>query len=559
MVERILNLLHREIRGLHEAAYVLGLFAFFSTVLALVRDRLLAHIFGAGATLDIYYASFRLPDLVFVSIASMVSIYVLIPFLTVKGDDVQERQRRFIGNVFSAFFASIVIVSALLFAAAPRLLPYLFPGLVDSPLFGDLVLLTRLLLLQPIFLGISNIFASITQVYGRFLLFAVAPLFYNLGIIVGALFWYPQFGILGLGYGVVLGAILHASVQLPFIIRGGFLSRMTVRLRFRELRNVIVLSLPRTLALSVNHVALLVLAGIASVMAEGSITVFNFSFNLQAAPLSIIGASYSVAAFPTLARLFSSGERGTFIVHMTTAARHIIFWSVPIVVLFVVLRAQIVRVVLGSGAFDWSDTRLTAAALALFAISLAAQGLSLLFVRGYYAAGNTLKPLLVNVFSALLIVALAFGLTKLFASSALWRYFVESLLRVEDIPGTAILMLPLGYSLALIIQAGIFWFLFQRESKEFSKVLSRVTFEVLSASIVMGFIVHWLLDVLGNLFDLNSFWGIFAQGFFAGSIGILCGILLWWVLGSREIREIHTSLRHKFWKTPTVGVDETEL
>jgi len=372
MVKRFFSILHREIQGLHEAAYFLAFFAFFSAVLALGRDRLLAHYFGAGEMLDVYYAAFRIPDLVFVSVASMVSIYVLIPFLG-RDEANQDNQRRFIGHTFSAFFFFISIISAVLFFLVPYITPFLFPGLVSSEQYDSLITLTRILLLQPILLGVSNIFASVTQVYGRFILYGIAPLLYNVGIIFGVLFLYPRFGIMGLGYGVVLGALFHMGIQLPFITTRNFLSRVTVHFNVKELKEIVFLSLPRTLALSAQHIALLVLLGLASVMAEGSITVFSFSFNLQAVPLSIIGASYSVAAFPTLARLFSNGNQSEFVQHVLVAARHIVFWSTPVIVLFIVLRAQIVRVVLGSGAFDWADTRLTAALFALFVVSLLAQ------------------------------------------------------------------------------------------------------------------------------------------------------------------------------------------
>lgn len=557
MVRRILLTLHREIRSLHEAAYFLGLFALFSAILALIRDRLLAHYFGAGELLDIYYAAFRIPDMVFVSVASMVSIYALIPFLSRENDHLY--QQRFIGHILSAFLFFITILSVLLFFLVPRIVPYLFPGLVDSAHFDSLILLTRILLLQPIVLGVSNIFGSVTQVYGRFVLYGLAPLLYNAGIIVGVLFFYPAIGILGLGYGVLLGALLHAGIQVPFIVMRGFLDRIATRFDFKELKDVVFLSLPRTLALSAQHLALLFLIALASLMAEGSITVFNFSFNLQAVPLAIIGASYSVAAFPTLARLVSNGNRAEFIAHMLTAARHIIFWSTPIVILFIVLRAQIVRVILGSGAFDWADTRLTAALLALFTLSLIAQGLVLLFVRGYYASGKTRLPLAVNTFSAGLTVLFAYGFLEIFRSAEIIRYFFESLFRIEDVPGTEVLMLPLAFSCGMFINAGVFWFLFQRDTHEFSRPILRVFFEVLSASVVMGFVVHQLLDFFDDIFDINTFWGIFAQGFFSGIIGIVAGVVLLKLLGNREIKEIQHYLLHKFWKTQTVGQESVEL
>ena len=129
---------------------------------------------------------------------------------------------------------------------------------------------------------------------------------------------------------------------------------------------------------------------------------------MQSVPLAIVGASYSLAAFPTLAGLWTKGDTRTFVSTLSTAMRHIFFWSVPALVLFVVLRAQIVRTVLGSGAFDWSDTRLTAASLALFAVSVVAQSAILLLTRAYYAAGKTRAPLFIAFGGALITVCSAF-------------------------------------------------------------------------------------------------------------------------------------------------------
>lgn len=559
MVKKILNLMHREVRGLHEAAYLLGLFALLSQILALFRDRLLAHFFGAGSTLDIYYASFRIPDIIFVSIASLVSIYVLIPFLVEKSVVSKKEEKYFINNIFSAFFLTIVAISAVVFVFTPQLTRFLFPGLVDLPQYGDLILITRILLLQPILLGLSNLLGSVTQTHQRFIIYAISPVLYNVGIIVGIIFLYPTFGLSGLAFGVVIGAFLHLIIQLPFIIGEGYLPRPIFSLDWSLIKKVVLLSLPRTLALSANQIALLILVALASLMAKGSITIFNFSYNLQSVPLSIIAVSYSVAAFPTLARLFSEGENTKFLGHVVTAARHIIFWSMPAIALFVVLRAQIVRVILGSGEFDWADTRLTAAALSLFVVSLIAQGLIILFVRGYYASGNTRKPLIVNVTGAFLVIIFAVTFSKLFENYPLWQYFFESLLRIEGIPGTEIVMLPLGYSLAVIITGITFWFLFQRDFHSFSASLTPVLLQGIAASVVLGFVAHFALDVLDDVFDINTFWGIFSQGALAGIAGIIAGILLLKLLKSKELDEAWKSFHHKFWKTKVITPEQTKL
>ena len=560
MVTRVLKVLSRRIRGLHEAAYVLAVFALLSHLLALIRDRLFAHYFGASLTLDIYYAAFRIPDFIFVSVASMVSLFVLIPFLIDRLEKSHEDAHEFISSVFSGFFSLIVIVSAVVFIAAPILVRALLPGFTNSTAIQEVVMLTRIMLLSPILLGISNIFASITQTFHRFFVYAISPILYNVGIIVGVLFLYPLFGTSGLAWGVVLGALLHMAIQIPVVAREHLMPRFKIMLKGFGLSRLVAISLPRTIALAANQLVLLALIALASKMIEGSISVFTFGFNIQGVPLSIIAASYSVAAFPTLARFFSEGEHSRFFEHMLVAIRHIVFWSMPAMVLFVVLRAQIVRVALGSGAFSWEDTRLTAAVLAVFAVSLVAQGLEMLFIRGYYASGRTLRPLLVKIASSLFIMGVAYVGFMLFENSVFVRSFFENILRINGLAGTTVVILALAYTVGIIGSAITFWFLFRHDfGGHIPGSLYRTLIHSFSGSIVAGGAAYAGLVVFGTLLDLNTFVGIFTQGALAGILGILAGAVTLRGLRSDELEEVWSSLHNRFWRRSSVGIEPDEL
>jgi putative peptidoglycan lipid II flippase len=552
MVHRVLKILGSEITGLHQAAYLLGVFAVLSQILGLIRDRLLAHLFGASTSLDIYYAAFRIPDFIFVSVASFVSVFVLVPFLVDKVDRNKREGVDFISNIFSFFFVSVTILSVLAFFLTPRLSEFLFPNF-DKESLKTLTDLTRILLLSPIFLGLSNLFSSITQVYKKFFVYSLSPLLYNLGIIVGILFFYPSFGLQGLGMAVALGAFLHLIIQLPTIIEHGFFPSLKLNLNLREIFDVVKISFPRTITLSLSNITILILIALAGVIGEGSISIFNFSFNLQSVPLSVIGVSYSVAAFPTLARFFSAGDRENFVKHIIIAARHIIFWSIPAIFLFIVLRAQIVRVILGSGNFTWEDTRLTAAALALFAISILAQSLVMLFVRGYYAAGLTKKPLLINIFSSIFIILISFLLVEVFNTNKMFKYFIESLFRIEDTNHTNIIMLPLAYSFGMILNCIMLWWSFKFDFKEFFFPIKEAFFHSIVASFFMAFITFKFLRVFDGVFDINTFWGILLQGLLSGIIGLIFWFAILKIFQNDEINEIWRSLHSRFWKNPAIG------
>lgn len=558
MVTRFISFLSEKVNGLHQAAYVIAGFTFLSQILGLFRDRMLAALFGAGMELDVYYAAFRIPDLVFAAIASLVSLFVLIPFLSRKlNDGGTERAREFLSSVATVFGMLMILVVAVLWFFIPSLSRALYPGFSPDA-YELLISLTRVLLLSPLLLGFSNILASVTQLTKRFSVYALSPIVYNFGIILGIVFLYPFFGLTGVVYGVIVGSVLHILVQIPAVIRERLMPRIRIAFDWTEIWELTLVSIPRTATLALNQAALLVLVGFASLMPEGSITVFNLASNLQLAPLSIIGVSYSVAAFPTLATLFSNGNRQAFLDHMLSAVRHVLFWSFPAITLVIVLRAHIVRSLLGSGAFDWSATRLTAAALALFIISLVAHSLMLLFVRGYYASGKTARPLGINIASSVLIVLLGFGFMKLFLVNDVFRFFIEALFRVEDVPGSIVLMLPLAYSIGMILNALAFWFFFRKDfGGHVPGVVYTTLWQSFSASVIAGFVAYLILRVFGPIVGLETVGRVFGQGLLAGISGIFAGAGVLYLLGNVEIREIFAAAKNRFRNTQHI-VPETE-
>ncbi len=559
MVSRLLKIFHKEFGGLHEAAYLLAIFALLSQVLGLVRDRLLAHSFGASHALDMYYAAFRIPDFLFVSIASFASATAIVPFFIERVGKGHDEAKKFLNDIFTLFFVAMATASLFVFALMPFLAPYVVPGFSGADQ-TQVVFLARVLLFSPFLLGLSNLVGSITQSVNKFFVFALSPVLYNLGIIIGIIFLYPMFGLLGIVLGVVIGAFFHLIIQLPVILKEDFFPKFSASVDWKSIRKVTLLSLPRTLAMSINNISVLILITFASLVSVGSISIFQFSYNLQSVPLSIIGVSYSVAAFPTMARLFANGEKKKFAAQITNAAKHIIFWSLPVIFLFIVLRAQIVRVILGSGRFSWNDTRLTAAALALFTISLVAQSLILLFTRGYYATGNTKKPLVMNFFCAVLIIILAFFFIHVFAGQNDFRIFMESVLKIKGVEGAGVIALPLAYSIGTILNAVLHWVAFEREfAKGMTKDISQAFWHSLTASLAMGVVAYEGLNVFALVFDQNKFLGVFLQGFLAGILGIVAGVIVLIFLKNPEFETVRIELHHKFWKAKPISSGQEEL
>ena len=560
MVKKVIGFFTKEFSNLNQAAFLLGSFAFLSQILGLARDRSLAHYLGPSSSLYVYYAAFRIPDFIFISVASLASFTVLIPFLMNRLKDGDNKMARdFLSNIFSIFLIIILAVSSIVFLVMPYLAKIIAPGF-SSEMISNLVVLSRIMLVSPILLGLSNLLGSVTQIYNKFFIYALSPILYNLGILVGVILFYPIFGLNGLALGVVLGAFLHFIIQIPVVIKQKFIPKFSFFIDFKEVKETVLLSLPRTIGLAANNIALIAMLAFASTISEGSVSIFNFAMNLQVIPVTIFGVSYSVAVFPTLSKSFSIGDIDSFIERITASIKQIIFWSIPTVFLFIILRAQIVRVILGSGRFTWSDTKLTAAALVLFALSVLAQSLIMILVRGFYAAGKTKVPLYVNVIFSTLSIIIAFGLISIYKSNPEFQMFTQNLLRVDQTSSAAVLMLPLAYSIATILNFTTLWYLFRKNFSDHKFInLSKVFWQVVIASFGLGLVTYNALGFFDNFLDLNTFWGILGQGFLSGILGIITAILILYLLKNEELSQIWRTIHTKFWKTRVISPAQENL
>jgi len=536
MVRRIFARIVAPIRGLHQAAYLLAALTLASQALALLRDRTFAHEFGAGQILDLYYAAFRVPDLVFALVASLVSAYVIIPRIT--GMD-REATRRLLSESASFLFGVGGLICVVLGIFMPQFLAFLYPNFSASPYHTEFILLARILLLQPILLGLSGVFSSVTQVHRRFVLFALSPVLYNLGIIIGTVFFYRYWGLPGIGIGVILGSVAYLTVHIPVLIEAGVLPSFrfpTIALMASVVRD----SIPRSLALGVGSITALFLTALASRIGTGSVSVFTLAGNLEAVPLSLIGASYAVAAFPALSEASALEKRDEFTRILSTSARHIILWSIVSLGIIAILRAHIVRVILGTGAFDWDATRLTAALLVVLAVGLVAQGLVLLFSRALYAARQSWRPLLYQIAGGALtvilaIIFLALPNTGMPASLAVF-------LRVGDVTGTSILLIALAATIGQIFLALLSIIALRNISPGLARTLLHPFLDGSIAALAGGIATYVALVLLGGIAPLTTLLAVFTQGFIAGMVGIAASALALYLVGNEEFRAMTGAL-----------------
>ncbi|USN53856.1 MAG: murein biosynthesis integral membrane protein MurJ [Candidatus Nomurabacteria bacterium] len=475
-----------------------------SKVLGFVRDRLLAAQFGAGDTLDAYYAAFKLPDLIFNVLVLGALSAAFIPVFIERWQKCQTEEEKqqawhIANSVLNILLIILAVLSVLLILFAPWLVPFLAPGFPEEKMRLT-VQLTQIMLGSILFFGVSNVFSGLLNAFRRFAAYAMAPIFYNVGIIVGITAFYSWWGIPGLAWGVVLGAALHMLVQIPAVFHTGYRYSTALDMRDPAVKKIMRLILPRTLGLAVNQLNNVVITIIGSTLAAGSVAIFNFANNLQSFPIGLVGVSLAVAAFPYFSEAFSQQDKEKFVTHFSITLRRIVFFIVPAAVLILLLRAHIVRVVLGAGEFDWEATYLTAQTLGYFAVSLVAQSLLPMLARSFYADQDTSTPVKIAVVSLLVNVALSIWLA----------------------PQHGILGLAAAFSVANVVNMLLLLAVLRvRHGNLDDERIIRSTINILLASAVMALVTWISLRAFLPGINNRTFIGIFLQGAIAGSIGIL--------------------------------------
>jgi putative peptidoglycan lipid II flippase len=270
-------------------------------------------------------------------------------------------------------------------------------------------------------------------------------------------------------------------------------------------------------------------------------------------PLAIIGMSYSVAAFPTLSLLHAKEDWKGFNAQLLTAMRHIIFWSIPIAALVIVLRAQIVRVLLGSGSFDWDDTRLTAAMLAIFVISLIAQAMLLLLIRAFYAGGRTVLPFVVALSSGVVSIIFAVWMRNLYEGSVAFQEWVTTLFRLTDVAGAEVLVLALAFVIGQFAQLLVLCILSRQVFGISYRPLVTLSLQAVFAGLCGGFAAYAMLSFVASGVNQETFIGIGLQGLAAGVAGVGVTILAYSVVRAKELTEIAKSFQSKILKTDVIA------
>ena len=396
------------------ASVVMALFV-ASRLLGLVREMVIAHQFGVSADMDAYLAAFRLPDLLFYVVAGGALGSAFIPTLT---GYLTRTELPAAWRLASAVINWVVLILSALGGLAAMLAPWLvqlfFPDF--SPAQQALTAqLMRWMLVTPVIFGVSGVVMGILNAHQHFLLPALAPVMYNLAIILAAWWLGPIWGVRGLTVGVVVGAAAHLLVQLPGLRQKRMQYRPALAASDPGLHEVARLMAPRVLGLAAVQLNFVVTTILAARLSAGSITALNYGWIIMLLPQGVIALSVATALFPTLAELAARGDQAQLRRVFEATLRHLLFLTLPAAVGLVMLAGPLVRLLLERGAFDAGSTTLTAWALAFFAVGLVGHAVVEIVTRTFYALKNTKTPVGVGVGAMVVNIGLSLLLPGLFA------------------------------------------------------------------------------------------------------------------------------------------------
>lgn len=379
--------------------------------MGLLRNMIIAQQFGIGAELDAFYAAFKLPDLLFTIVAGGALATAFIP---VMAEFVAQGDRLSVWRLASAVTNLVVLAVSILAGLAALAAPWLVRTLIapgfDAAQQAETAQLMRIVLLSTIFFGISAVQSSVLHSFKHFLLPALAPVVYPLGIIVGALWLVPAWGTQGLAWGAVLGALLHLLVKIPMLVRYGLRWRPVLDLQSSTVRRVLWLMGPRVLDLGVFHLTLLASANLASRLGAGSVSALEWGWEFMQLPETIIGTAFGLVVFPTLAEQAARRDLNQLRSTLSESLTGLLFLTVPAACGLILLGRPLLQLVYQRGAFDAAATEAVYTALTFYALGLVGHVCLEVAARVFFAQQDTITPLIVaasiGVFNVLLGIAL---------------------------------------------------------------------------------------------------------------------------------------------------------
>jgi len=383
-------------KTIFSAALIIMVMIAASRFLGLIRNRVLADFFSVDQ-LAIYFAAFRIPEVIFEILVFGTFSSAFIPTFTSFLSQKKKEEAWYTAAVSLNFAFLIFLVFAIvIFILAPSLYRIIAPGfeLEQTMLIAALA---RILLIAQGFFVLSYFLTSVLESMQRFLVPALAPLLYNLGIILGAVFLTPRLGIYAPIMGAVIGAFLHFLIQLPLALRLGFRPKFSLNFHHRGVKEIGHLALPRVIELSFLQFGKMGELFLASLVSTAAFTYYTFANSISLLPIGLFGISIAKAALPTLSYQTARKEFKQFGETLIGLINQILFFVLPCAVFLAVLRIPVVRLVFGTSRFSWDSTVQTGWTLSAFALGIVTQALIYPLTRAFWALHNTKTPVKISI------------------------------------------------------------------------------------------------------------------------------------------------------------------
>lgn len=524
MVKNLFSLLYSRQTSILSGALIIMATVVLSKILGLVRDRLLTHIFPPD-TISIFFAAFGIPDIIFQLLVFGALSVAFIPIFTEYSEEKgRDEAFKLAGSILN--LALIVLSSAILvvFIFIEPLIGLIAPGFSPEQRLQT-ISLTKIILVGQLFLVIGSLFSGMLQSFQRFIIPALAGVFYNIGIILGVILFAKTLGIMGAAVGVVIGAMLHFMIQLPVIISLGFRPNFLLRLFHPGVKEIIGLMSIRSLGLAAELFSERVAIALASLISVQSVTYLTLSQHLQLVPISLFGATIAQAALPILSSERARGKIEEFKTTLLTTMHQILFLALPAAAILIVLRIPAVRLVFGASQFNWEATVLTGLTLAYLSIGLAAQAISLLLVRGFYALKDTKTPVVVS----LIVVAVNILMSL---------YFVR-VLRLD------VWSLGFAFSISSILSAILLFFTLHFKVGKFDLRAVLVPFlKMIMATVIMGVALYVPIKLLDQvIFDTTRTINLLILTGLSSIFALTIYVILVWFLRVRELQTYSDLIR----------------
>ncbi len=501
-------------KTIFSSAIILAGMIILSSFFGFIRYRILSGFFGKG-DLDIFLASFKIPDLIFEVLITGALTSTFIP-IYIKYKANKEELDENISSIMNLIFLVMLIFVFVLNFFLDQVMTLITPGYSVEKI-NKIVYFSRFLLLGQLpFLIVGNFLTGIGQANKTFLLTAAAPIIYNISIILATIFFAPAFGLLAPVVGVDVGAWLFLLVQLPLLFKSGFSYRLLIK-KTQGLIEFFRQILPRTLTVIVSQIDATVDLTLTSLLGSGSYTVFYFAQHLALLPVSVVGVAFGQASLPYLSEVYQEKRIEDLKSIIVQSMLNLFFFSIPIAVFFAFARTPLIRLFFGGQKFDWSATVETAFTLSYFSLSLPFHTIYYFLTRCFYAFLDTRTPFFISASSVVLNTVLSI-LFVIILKFPVWA-------------------LAISFSISMTINVLVLLFVLDRKLKGFNRLFISIEFLKMGiSSLVPGFFVYHLMKFLdGLVFDTSRTLNVFLLLGTAWLVYISLYIFLTWLLDVKEI------------------------